>query len=273
VYYGKLLRQIVEALRSYSDVSQRLGEIHKDIDQHKEAVNAANERENQNDQIRRKWAEKLFAEDQIAEEDRRRRDDRSYTNQRSIKYATWLAAIGAIFYGAVATYQAYEMREATKAATMSADSVVSVNRPWIVPDPPPQHKLTIQEANLEWHNAGKTPAVAVFSTAEYFVGEFPRHLRSCPEMERALKEKSLDTWQYQGFVAQDGRYETGLANTPTWNAPAPLNVHGCVWYTDILSNTERTTEFFYVAFRNRFAFPPSEGVSVYYLQDRPFVYK
>jgi hypothetical protein len=273
VYYGKLLRQIVEALRSFSDIPQHLSEIHKDINQHKDAVHTASELENQNDQIRQKWAEKRFIENQITEEDGKRRDDRSYTNQRSIKRATWIAAIGAIFYGAVAMYQAYEMREATRAAIISADSVISINRPWIVPGPPRQNRRTIQEANLEWQNAGKTPAVALFSTAEYFVGEFPPHLRSCPEIEKTLKKQPLETWQYQGFVAQDGRYETGLANTPKWDGPASLNIHGCVWYTDVLSNTERTTEFFYTAFHNKFGFPPSEGISVFYMQDHPFVYE
>jgi hypothetical protein len=166
-----------------------------------------------------------------------------------------------------------QMKAQSEAMQRSANSVVSANRPWVVPDFPPQHKRTIQEANLEWHNAGKTPAVSVFSTTEYFIAEFPHRLRTCAEMERKLRKQPLSTWQFQGFVAQDGRYETGLANTPTWVGQAPINIHGCVWYTDILSNTQRTTEFFYTAFQNRFAFPASEGVSIFYLSDRPFVYK
>jgi hypothetical protein len=167
-----------------------------------------------------------------------------------------------------------QMKAQSQAMTESADSVVSANRPWIVPDRPPQNKRFIQEANLEWHNAGKTPAVAVFSTLEYSMSEFPHRLRTCSEMEKALKKRPLSTWQYQGFVAQDGRYEIGLSNVPAWEGQAPINIHGCVWYTDILSNTERTTEFFYVAFQNKFAFPaPSEDVTLYYLAERPFVYK
>jgi hypothetical protein len=166
-----------------------------------------------------------------------------------------------------------QMQAQTKAQQDAANSVLSANRPWIVPRPPPHNKRTIQEANLEWYNAGKTPAVGVFSTAEYFVAEFPRKLRSCLELEKDIKRQPLGTWQYAAFVAQDGRYETGLQNTPPWNGPAPLNIHGCVWYTDILSNTERTTEFFYVAFYNRFGLPPSEGITLFYLQDQPFIYK
>jgi hypothetical protein len=166
-----------------------------------------------------------------------------------------------------------QMKSQSQEMRRSADSVISANRAWIVPGTPPQNKRAIQEANLEWHNAGKTPAVAVFSTAEYFVAEFPLRLRTCAEIERALKALPLNTWQYQGFVAQDARYETGLANTPPWNGPAPLDIHGCVWYTDILSNTERTTEFFYTAFYNKFAFPASEGISVFYEQGRPLIYR
>jgi hypothetical protein len=92
-------------------------------------------------------------------------------------------------------------------------------------------------------------------------------------MEKSLKEKPISTWQYQGFVAQGERYETGLSNTPTWNGPAPLNIHGCVWYTDILTNTERTTEFFYMAVNGKYTFPVFDGVSLFYLGERPFVYK
>lgn len=162
----------------------------------------------------------------------------------------------------------------SKATQDTARFVVSGNRPWIIPYFPPQHKRTIQESNVEWHNAGKSPAVGVFSTAEYFVGEFSKRLRSCREMEIALQKKPIGYWQYQEFVPQDGgRYETALAGTPDWKGPAPLNIHGCVWYRDVFSNTERTTEFFYVALQNKFMVPASEGVSLFYVSGRPFVYK
>jgi hypothetical protein len=166
-----------------------------------------------------------------------------------------------------------EMQAQSQAMQESADSEVSTNRAWMVPDAPPHNKRTIEEANLEWHNAGKTPAIAVFSTTEYFIGEFPHQLRTCVEMERKLKKQPMDIWQYEGFIAESGRYETGLAHIPAWVGQQPISIHGCVWYTDIVSNTEKSTEFFLQAFQNKFAFPSSEGVSLFYLSDRPLIYK
>jgi hypothetical protein len=158
----------------------------------------------------------------------------------------------------------------------SVRSDVSANRAWIVPDAPPQNKVTLAEANLEWHNAGKTPAVEVFSAPEYFSGEFPHRLETCAEMEVALKKKSISEWQYQAFVPAGGRYETGLSHTPAWVGQAPILIHGCVWYTDVLTNTQRSTEFFLTAFQNKFAAwpqPPPKGISLFYLAERPFVYR
>jgi hypothetical protein len=189
------------------------------------------------------------------------------------KIAEIAVAVSTLGLLIVNIFQSRATRDAADAAKNAADSAVAANRPWIVADSPPQHKRTIQEANLEWRNAGKTPAVAVFSMVEYFLAGFPRRLRTCSEMEIALKTQDRNTWQYQAFVAQDGRYETGLSNTPAWSGPAPLNIHGCVWYTDVLSNTERTSEFFYMALDGRFGFPASGGISLFYSQDRPLVYK
>lgn len=167
-----------------------------------------------------------------------------------------------------------QMKGQSQTLQRSVESVVATNRPWIVPGPPPQHKRVINEANLEWHNAGKTPAVSVFSSAEYFIGPFPHHLRSCPELEKELRKKPVTEWQYRGFVPQDGPYETGLANTPKWDGPAPLNIHGCVWYTDIVSNKERTTEFFYMAVNDNLTFPKSgDGITLYWLSDYPIIYR
>jgi hypothetical protein len=166
-----------------------------------------------------------------------------------------------------------QMQAQSRAMQESAYSDVSSNRAWIVPNPPPQHKRNLAEATLEWHNAGKTPAVDVFSTTEYFIGKFPYRLGTCAEMERKLKKRPLSTWQYQGFIPAGGRYETGLSNTPAWVGQDPILIHGCVWYTDIVTNTERSTEFFLTAFQMRFAYPRSQGVSLFYLAGRPFIFK
>jgi len=128
VYYGKLLRQIVEALRGVPDIPQHLDQIHKGIDQHKEAVNAASARSEEQSQIRRKFAENVFAANQEAEADKAIRENRGHRIQNSLRWATWIAAGGAIFYGAVATYQAIQMRKATEAATKSANTAACALR-------------------------------------------------------------------------------------------------------------------------------------------------
>jgi hypothetical protein len=178
----------------------------------------------------------------------------------------FLTLLAVTWYACLASDQSNSMRQ-------SVESQISGSRAWIVPEAPPQKKPKIEEANLEWRNAGKTPAVSVFSMKEYFTGEFPLILRSCEAMEKELKKTSIDQWQYQGFVADGGRYEIGLDHAPAWVGQAPIAIHGCVWYTDVLSGKERSTEFFYQAFQNVYGFPKADGISVFYLSDRPFIYR
>lgn len=166
---------------------------------------------------------------------------------------------------------AVEAKVQATAAQASANAVVSANRSWIVPDFPPQHKPSIEAANLEWHNAGKTPAIAVSSWKEYFLGTMPQHLRSCGDIERDVKRQPSDSRQYQAFVAEGGKYEVGLDHAPAWRGQQPIDIHGCIWYTDVSSNTEKSSEFFYTAIQNKLAFPSSEGISVFF--DGHFIYK
>ena len=138
---------------------------------------------------------------------------------------------------------------------------------------PPQHKRVIEEANLEWHNAGKTPAIAVFSWKEYFSGEFPKRMNTCVEAENTVNKQPTDARQYQAFIAQGERYEIGLDHAPPWVGQQPIFIHGCIWYTDISSNTEKSSEFFYMASNGKPIWPPNApgGVSLWFV--RPFIYK
>jgi hypothetical protein len=164
-----------------------------------------------------------------------------------------------------------QMRAQSQAMHESAGSEIATNRAWIVPDFPPQHKRTIQEANLDWHNAGKTPAISVFSWKEYFTGGFPHQMRTCAMVASVVKKQPTDLRQYQPFVSEGGRYTIGLDRAPSSFGQQPISIHGCIWYTDISSNTEKSSEFFYLAFQNENARPSSEGISVFFA--RPFVYK
>jgi hypothetical protein len=195
-----------------------------------------------------------------------------HTTRENLKFfVSTLTLLFVGVYTVVTVFIFCETKRSADATTRAANSEVAANRAWIVPDFPPQHKRVIEEANLEWHNAGKTPAISVFSWKEYFPGEFPKRMNSCAEAESAVKKQPLDSLQYQGFIAEGGRYEIGLDHAPAWVGQQPIFIHGCIWYTDISSNTEKSSEFFYVAFQNKFGLPNSEGVSLFF--DRPFTYK
>jgi hypothetical protein len=57
------------------------------------------------------------------------------------------------------------------------------------------------------------------------------------------------------IVLKDEPFLLTLQGTPAeWTAPLTRNirimfVHGCIWYTDVVTNSERTTEFCYMAMR------------------------
>lgn len=121
MYFGKWLRQkIADAVRRISEIPDQINKIEERSRQHREAIPATSVSNNE-DEIKRKFTEKVFAASQITEDDKTKRDAHSYSVQNSIRIATWVAALGALFYGAVATYQAVQMRKATEAATKSAD--------------------------------------------------------------------------------------------------------------------------------------------------------
>jgi hypothetical protein len=205
-------------------------------------------------------------------------EERDYKGRQiAIQSGTLKTQVALVIFGiigaAISAYQAHTAHISAGQAVRASDSEVAANRAWIVPDTPPIKKHSIGEANLEWHNAGKTPAIAVFNAREYFSGEFPRHVHSCVELEQKLKKQSVDTWQYQPFVSENGRYEIGNDHVPAWVGQQPILIHGCIWYTDILSNTEKSTEFFLTAIQGKYTYPQFEGVTLFYLADRPFVYR
>jgi hypothetical protein len=168
-------------------------------------------------------------------------------------------------------FQGCQTKHAAEAAKESADSAVAANRAWIVADFPPQHKRVIEEANLEWHNVGKTPAIGVSNWKEYFYGDLPAQMKSCVEAKTQAEKRPMEFRQYQAFVGENGRYEIGLDHAPPWLGQQPISIHGCIWYTDISSRTEKSSEFFYLAVQNKYGLPVSEGISLSF--DRPFKYK
>lgn len=105
-------------------IADSLDVLHKDAQQYKDAVDTAEKSEDQDRKIRQKWHEQVSAKDQEAVKDSSRRDDRNYSAQSSIRWATWIAAIGALIYGGIAAKQLGEMQRATEASSRASQTAV-----------------------------------------------------------------------------------------------------------------------------------------------------
>jgi hypothetical protein len=186
-------------------------------------------------------------------------------------------------YTTVAAFQWGALKKANlinrivaQAAKESTDAEVATNRAWIVPTDGPQKNPSTVE--LYWKNAGKTPAVRVRGTAEY-ASQWPHHFSDgCNTLAQTMVIKNTKTgkgsvtasvpgeevrtvmaasggwWVEQPYLLPDRSFQMTLEEVPNdWNRPLIghqihiLLIHGCVWYTDALTNQERTTEFCYDA--------------------------
>ena len=109
MYYGKLLRQMIAALHQVTDsVASGFNRVDERLQQQTTSIHAAQESQNENYEVRQKWDEERLSENQIAKGDQTRRDERNYSVQNSIRWATWIAAIGAWIYGGIAFVQWYD---------------------------------------------------------------------------------------------------------------------------------------------------------------------
>ncbi len=164
----------------------------------------------------------------------------------------FFALLFLIWYANSASIQAVANQDAAVAAKRSADAQIAASRAWIVPT----GKTKTWEAqatngpkymgiDIDWMNAGKTPAIGLHGTAEYSVKPFVNR-KSC----LALKEQAKWTSEMP-LLLQGQQYTITFQNyPPEWNETNKgglLFIHGCVWYTDVLANRERTTEFYYEA--------------------------
>jgi hypothetical protein len=161
-----------------------------------------------------------------------------------------LAALVVVsFYTLFTGIQTWKIRQSTNAATESADAAVATSRAWIVPaeNPPQTNRLTVV---LNWINAGKTPAVKLHATAEY-----PSNLGSMTWGCDHLKKTNWDNRMPFLLPGTDKKFEFTLNELPAaWTQGDPhssqiLNIHGCIWYTDVLTSRERDTEFCYQAWK------------------------
>jgi hypothetical protein len=121
MYYGKLLRQIADAIRQLGGLPQDLITIGKKIDERTKAMGATDEREQQEENVRQERFKEVFAEYKQSERKRTINEYRSYRVQNSLRWATWFAFIAAAIYAFFAHEQLEQARIATEAATKSVE--------------------------------------------------------------------------------------------------------------------------------------------------------
>jgi len=164
-----------------------------------------------------------------------------------------------------------EMQKESSAMRDAADASIAANRAWIVPVPMTSTQVEPWDrpVNLHWLNAGKSPAVNVYGTAEYEVGRLPvrtvKFSEGCKDLKQRLKG---GMWEIKTSLVLPGSpFDFTLGNTPAeWGSTQAAQIvvlvaHGCIWYTDVLSNRERTTEFCYEA--NKVPLGSTPQIAVY----------
>jgi hypothetical protein len=245
-------------------VRHAINELRSAIEKHSEAIHAAQKTSNETDK-RPKPIPVLVSYDEKTNTSQ----DRQNTTQDKIALWTRGAVIAAIIYATIAALQWCEMRKATVATEIAANAAVSASRAWMVPVG--ERKSNPATINFVWKNAGKSPAISVRATAEYATQEIrPAFVMGCDAL---LKHHGWMT--QQSILLENDPFEITLQNMPADyqkmpipNSPNVVWIHGCVWYTDVLTNRTRTTEFCYTSLK----FTP-EAVVTPCLETDPFLFK
>jgi hypothetical protein len=128
MYYGKLLRQIVDAIRPLGGLPQDLTNIGKKFDEQTKAISAADEREQQEEKVRQEWFKKVFSEYKESERNKSTNENRSHRVQNSLRWATWCTFVAASVYGAVAFWQATISQSAVSVASRTLNETVRSNK-------------------------------------------------------------------------------------------------------------------------------------------------
>jgi hypothetical protein len=97
--YGQIFRELIERFREFSGIPQSLNAIRKRIEDHTEADNQAKERDYQQQEVRQKWLDKVFAEYEQTKGNRQTNENRQYGVQNSLRWAAWLTFVAAALYG------------------------------------------------------------------------------------------------------------------------------------------------------------------------------
>jgi hypothetical protein len=134
-------------------------------------------------------------------------------------------------------------KQSVDAARESADAAVAASRAWIMPTGSlgkTWWAKSFLAVELDWTNVGKSPAVRIRATAEYRVD-----LMGGPFNAGCVTPKKTGWETSEAVLLPSGEFRLTLQSLPrNWNGKAKiLSIHGCIWYADVLTNQERTTEF------------------------------
>jgi hypothetical protein len=203
-------------------------------------------------------AEIRFNEQTITEA--RTEQDRAYTNQRSIKHATWAAFMAASIYAALAACQLHELQTATKATQQAAgaadsaavtakEALVRGQRPWVGPEKEPTVILNESKDGIQSiivvpiRNNGPSPALHLGYYIEPM--EIGSSLNPIEEKSKSfcqMAEIEIVTTDHLpgqnfGFYILPNEIER-LFDKRAWSPEKPFNaVVGCIAYTDQFHDT------------------------------------
>jgi hypothetical protein len=162
----------------------------------------------------------------------------------------WYAVTNSLMYGEMVTANK-QGKDAVAAAKTSADAAVGASRAWLIPIG--QKANPVNGAFNIWiyfANEGKTPAIQIQGTEEYDVNSAREFGEGCESITTQWSETEAIKLPNEvfGLAASHIPSERG-------EKKRLLRIHGCVWYTDVITSTERSTEFCYMVtyMTNQFA--------------------
>jgi hypothetical protein len=191
---------IISKIRELLGTRRRLDEISRRLEQNTKAVGAADERNQQQCKIQNERLGEILAEYKQSERNRAANDDRHYSLQNSIRWATWLAFIAAVIYAGITWLNLNQIKKQTgflrdaaiaantqagiaqQTLNASVENFKSDERAWlgfkptiIITSPPAQNVKW--GGRLQIQNYGKTPAQKVESIirTKIICGPFPIH--------------------------------------------------------------------------------------------------
>ena len=102
--------------------------IHRDLQQHTEAIHAAQKSNEQQRDVQPVWLDPILTKYQQSVTDKETSDNRNYGVQNSLRWAAWFAFIAAAFYGLIAVCQWRAFLDANK---INREGVESVQRAFV----------------------------------------------------------------------------------------------------------------------------------------------